>query len=249
MELKQYMQIIRKRLLLIASIVVIVTGLMGVRTYMFTEPLYQASAKLIVSQSFNVNGTQIMDWSNIQSNIMLINSYREIIYSTAILGKVASDNPELRESANSIAGKIIVSAASDSQVMNLSVNDSSYQHAAEVVNAVATVFKDEIPKIMKVDNVTILSEADKSATSFPINSRPLLTVLLSLIVSLMLAVGLVFLLDYLDDTIKTEEDIANTLDVPMLSYISRISRSELKVRRTRGVQQKVGEGSYAAAKQ
>jgi capsular polysaccharide biosynthesis protein len=248
-ELKQYMSIIRKRLLLITSIVVVVTGLMGVKTYMFTEPLYQASAKLIVSQSFNVNGTQIMDWSSIQSNIMLINSYKEIIYSTAILGRVASENPDLRESANSIANKIIVSAANDSQVMNIAVNDSSYKHAVEVVNAVATVFKSEIPKIMKVDNVTILSEADMNAASVPINSRPLLTVLLSFIVSLMLAIGLVFLLDYLDDTIKSEEDIANTLDVPMLAYISRIGRSELKVRRTRGIQQKVGEGSYAAAKQ
>jgi capsular polysaccharide biosynthesis protein len=243
------MSIIRKRLLLITSIVVVVTGLMGVKTYMFTEPLYQASAKLIVSQSFNVNGTQIMDWSSIQSNIMLINSYKEIIYSTAILGRVASENPDLRESANSIANKIIVSAANDSQVMNIAVNDSSYKHAVEVVNAVATVFKSEIPKIMKVDNVTILSEADMNAASVPINSRPLLTVLLSFIVSLMLAIGLVFLLDYLDDTIKSEEDIANTLDVPMLAYISRIGRSELKVRRTRGIQQKVGEGSYAAAKQ
>jgi capsular polysaccharide biosynthesis protein len=190
-----------------------------------------------------------MDWSSIQSNIMLINSYKEIIYSTAILGRVASENPDLRESANSIANKIIVSAANDSQVMNIAVNDSSYKHAVEVVNAVATVFKSEIPKIMKVDNVTILSEADMNAASVPINSRPLLTVLLSFIVSLMLAIGLVFLLDYLDDTIKSEEDIANTLDVPMLAYISRIGRSELKVRRTRGIQQKVGEGSYAAAKQ
>ncbi|MNG30274.1 hypothetical protein D3C84_1158610 [compost metagenome] len=65
----------------------------------------------------------------------------------------------------------------------------------------------------------------------------------------MLAIGLAFLLDYLDDTVKSEEDIVQTLDLPMLSYISKITKADMKVRRSRGIQQKAGEGSYAAAKQ
>jgi capsular polysaccharide biosynthesis protein len=133
--------------------------------------------------------------------------------------------------------------------MNISAVDTSYKHAVEIVNAVSTVFKEEIPKIMKVDNVTILSEADPNVLASPINSNPVISIILAFIVSLMLAVGLVFLLDYLDDTIKSEEDIASTLELPTLSYISRISRSDLKVRRTRGAQQKVGDGAYATAKQ
>lgn len=248
MELKQYMQVIRKRLLLITSVVVIVTVLVGIKSFMFTQDVYQANSKLIVSQSFDVNGTQMMDWSNMQTNIMLINSYKEIIYSSAILNKVVSAYPELNESPASIASKLGVSSANDSQVMNIFANDSTYGHAAGIVNAVSTVFKQEIPKIMKVDNVTILSEADPNAIAYPINRNPLIPVLLAFIVSMMLAVGFVFLLDYLDDTIKSEEDVVSTLELPMLSYISRISKSELKVRRARGVQQKAGEGAYAAAK-
>ncbi|MBD3921525.1 lipopolysaccharide biosynthesis protein [Paenibacillus sp. PR3] len=249
MELKQIMQIIRKRLLLITSIVVIVSALVGIKSFMFTEDVYQANSKLIVSQSFNVNGTEMMDYSNIQSNIKLINSYKEIIYSSAILNKVVSAHPELNETPVGIASKLGVSSASDSQVMNIVAVDTNYRHAAEIVNAVAIVFKQEIPKIMKVDNVTILSEAEVNAFAVPTNSSPFKAVILAFIVSLMLAVGLVFLLDYLDDTIKSEEDIVSALELPMLSYISRISKSELKVRRTRGVQQKVGEGVYATAKQ
>lgn len=249
MELKQYMQIIRKRLLLITSIVVIVSALVGIKSFMFNQDVYQSTAKLIVSQSFKVNGTEIMDWSNVQTNLLLISSYKEIMYSSAILNKVVSEYPELNETPANIASKLIISSANDSQVMNISAVDTTYSHAAEIVNAVSKVFKEEISKIMKVDNVTILSEADPSVNASPINSNPAISVILAFIVSLMLAVGFVFLLDYLDDTIKSEEDIASTLDLPMLSYISRISKSELKVRRTRGVQQKVGEGSYAAAKQ
>ncbi|PWV93821.1 capsular polysaccharide biosynthesis protein [Paenibacillus cellulosilyticus] len=249
MELKQYMRVIRKRLLLISSIVVIVSALVGVKGFMFTQDVYQSTAKLIVSQSFKVNGTEIMDWSNVQTNLLLISSYKEIIYSSAILNKVVTEFPELNETPANIASKLVISSANDSQVMNISAVDTTYKHAAEIVNAVSKVFKEEIPKIMKVDNVTILSEADSNAIASPINSSPIVSVLLAFIVSLMLAVGLVFLLDYLDDTIKSEEDVNSVLDLPMLSYISRISRSELKTRKSRGVQQKAGEGAYAAAKQ
>lgn len=249
MELKQYFRVIRKRILLIISLVVIVTVLVGLKSFMFTQDMYQANSKLIVSQSFKVNGTEIMDWSNMQTNIMLINSYKEIIYSSAILNKVVSAYPELNETPASIASKLGISNSNSSQVMNVYAVDTSYSHAAEIVNAVATVFKQEIPNIMKVDNVTILSEAEVNASASPTNINPVIVVFLAFVVSLMLSVALVFLLDYLDDTIKSEEDIATALELPMLSYISRIGKSELKVRRTRGVQQKVGEGTYAAAKQ
>ncbi|WP_127531048.1 YveK family protein [Paenibacillus kobensis] len=249
MELKHYFRIIRKRLLLISSIVLVVCVLAGIRSFVYTSDIYQANAKLIVNQSVNVNGVQRLDWSSIQSNIMLINSYKEIVHSSAILNKVVDQYPELNMTPVQLNGIISVSAANDSQVMNITAVDSSYERAVDIANAVSTVFKKEIPSIMHVDNVTILSEADASVGGAPINSSPIVAIIISFIVSLMLAVGLAFLLDYLDDTVKSEEDIVQTLELPMLSYISKINKSDMKVRRSRSVQQKAGEGAYAAAKQ
>ena len=94
MELKGYLKVIRKKLLLIASIVLAACVLTGIKSFLYTDPVYQASAKLIVNQSFEVDGKQMVDWSSIQSNIMLINSYKEIIDSAAILDKVVSKYPD-----------------------------------------------------------------------------------------------------------------------------------------------------------
>ena len=248
MELKRFYHILRKRMVLISLIVIAACVLTGIKSFLYTEDVYRANAKLIVSQSFDIEGTQVMNVSLIQSNIMLINSYIEIIHSSAILNKVVEKYPDLQATPGEINSKISVSNANDSQVMNLTVVDSSYRRAAEIANAVAVVFKENIPAIMHVDNVTILSEADTAANASPVNSNPVLMVIISFIVSLMLAVGLVFLLDYLDDTVKTEADVVQTLGLPMLSYISKINKSEMKIRSSRGIKQKAGE-TYAAAKQ
>jgi Capsular polysaccharide biosynthesis protein len=247
-ELKRFYHILRKRMVLISLIVIAACVLTGIKSFLYTEDVYRANAKLIVSQSFDIEGTQVMNVSLIQSNIMLINSYIEIIHSSAILNKVVEKYPDLQATPGEINSKISVSNANDSQVMNLTVVDSSYRRAAEIANAVAVVFKENIPAIMHVDNVTILSEADTAANASPVNSNPVLMVIISFIVSLMLAVGLVFLLDYLDDTVKTEADVVQTLGLPMLSYISKINKSEMKIRSSRGIKQKAGE-TYAAAKQ
>lgn len=250
MELKQYFRIIQKKWWLIATIVIVAMVATGVKSYLFTTPIYAANAKLIVNQSSGEGGASL-NASTIQTSIFLINSYKEIIKSSAIMNKVVEEYPNLGESAWQLSAKISVTSANNSQVMNLVYRDTSYVKAAEIVNAVSTVFKEQIPHIMNVDNITILSEADMSASPAPININSIMNLLISLVVSLMLAIGLVFLLDYLDDTLKSEVDITATLDVPVLAVVGKMSKADLKKSaRMKGMQKtKVGESQYATINQ
>ena len=56
----------------------------------------------------------------------------------------------------------------------------------------------------------------------PVLPKTALNVLLAAIVGLMVAGGVAFLLDYLDDTIKTPDDVANTLGLATLGSINRL---------------------------
>ena len=93
MELKRYLLILQKKMWLIVAIALIAGIGAGVKSIFFTQPLYEASSKLIVNQTSSVEGQAIMDFSMIQTNIKLINSYKEIIKSSAIMDKVAADIP------------------------------------------------------------------------------------------------------------------------------------------------------------
>nr|WP_285856083.1 Wzz/FepE/Etk N-terminal domain-containing protein [Paenibacillus illinoisensis] len=247
--MKEYMQILRKRIWIIVAFVAVACIGAGVKNYFFTVPIYEANAKLIVNQAYNAEGVPSLDIGSIQTNIKVINSYMEIIKSSAILDKVAATYPDLGMNGNQLAQNISVTTANESQVMSLTATGLSSEKAAKTVNAVAKVFESQIPVIMKVDNVTILSEAKPTESSRPINVNPTVNILISFLVGLLLAVGFVFLLEYLDDTLKTEDELEKELGIPALAVISKIKKEEVRSSKQTISQKQVGDGQYATVNQ
>ena len=92
---------------------------------------------------------------------------------------------------------------------------------------------------MRIDNIHILAPAELPENPAPIKPQPILNMAIALVVGLMAGVGLAFLLEYLDNTIKNEQDIENVLGLPVLGAITTITteeeRSDAKARRTKGV--------------
>lgn len=232
LDLKDYIKIIRKRLWIIISIVCIASLASAIISYFFIDPTYQASTKLIVNKSNDREGVDQVDINSINTNLRLIDTYKEIIKTPAIMGKVVASYPEFNLSVDQLIGKVKVSSVNNTQVMTLIVQDESYAKAANIVNAVSHVFQEEIPKIMnmKVENVFLLNEAQALANPSPVKPNKKLNVAISFIVSLMAAVGLVFLLEYLDDTIKSEDDIQQFLGIPALGLIAKIMPEDIEVR-------------------
>ena len=250
MELKEYLSILAKRKWMIAVIVLLACVATGIKSYYYTTPIYSASAKLIVNQAFEFQGMSMLDLSTMQTNITVINSYKEIIQSAAILDKVAQKYPDLKLSGSELKSGLSVGSSAESQVMDLSFTSTSYVQAAKAVNAIAETFKTVNPTIMKVDNVNILNKADVDADAWSINTSPIVLLFISFVVSFMLSVGLVFLLHYLDDTIKTERDVVAQLELPMLTQITKISKyGSRSSKPSASKPQSVGEGSYATLNQ
>lgn len=253
MELKQYIKIVAKRKWMITSIVLIACILAGIKGFLYTTPVYSASAKLVVNQSYEYDGVSMLDYSLIQTNLMVINSYKEIIKSRAIMDKVAAAYPDLHLTSSELSAGVSISSSNDSQIMDLTFVSTDYRQAAKAVNSIAKVFKSQNPNIMKVDNVTLLNEAQVELENpVPINMDPVTLMALAFIVSCMLSIGLAFLLDYLDDTIKSEQDIEKHLGLPMLSLITRMNRGELKRKYTNKptstTPAQAGETTYVTAK-
>jgi capsular polysaccharide biosynthesis protein len=126
-------------------------------------------------------------------------------------------------SAGALNVLVTVTSEQDSQVVNISVQNEDPQTAANIANAIATTFKAEISTLMNVDNVSILTEAQIDENPSPVNPKPVLNMAIALVVGLMAGVGLAFLLEYLDNTIKTEQDIENQLGLPVLGAITTIN--------------------------
>ena len=227
MELKQYWFIIKRRLLLIVLIIAVSCLSIGIYSYYFITPQYDASAKLIVNQTKDSSSLiPSIDLGSINTTIGLIKTYKEIIKTPRLMKIVVKEYPELGVTHGELIGKVSVSSVNETQVMSISVRDNSYEKAANIANAVAVVFQQKIPELMKVDNVSVLDKADPTESHNPVAPNAKLNIAVAFMLALMFGVGLSFLLDYLDDTVKTEEDIEKLLGVPVLTSIPRFKESD-----------------------
>ena len=75
---------------------------------------------------------------------------------------------------------------------------------------------------MSVDNVNILSPAVLAENPSPVKPNKMLNIAIGAVVGLMIGVGLAFLLEYLDTTIKTEHDVEELLHLPIIGLVSPI---------------------------
>ncbi|MEH6993704.1 Wzz/FepE/Etk N-terminal domain-containing protein [Neobacillus drentensis] len=233
-SLKELLETLKKRLVMIILITMTAGLVSGIISYFVLTPIYQASTQILVNQAKSEQS--VYSPSEVQTNLQLINTYNVIIKSPAILDKVAADL-KLDMTAAQLNGKITVGSEKDSQVVNISVQDPDPDRAAKIANKIAEVFKTEIKKIMSVDNVSVLAKATVEEDQPPIKPQPVMNVAIAIVVGLMAAVGLAFLLEYFDSTIKNEQDIEKILGIPILGVIAQIDdqkMEELKKRKAAG---------------
>ncbi|MFJ8455924.1 YveK family protein [Bacillus paramycoides] len=226
-SLKELFHILKKRL---AMILVIAFGAAIVSTiisFFFMTPIYQSSTQILVNQK-KQEGAAIQ-YNEVQTNIQLTNTYKVIIKSPVILDQV-KEKLGLDITAQELNKKIEVANEKDSQVVSVTAQDKDPKLARDIANMTAEVFKGEVAKIMSVDNVTILSKAELSEELSPIKPRPMLNVAITFIVGLMAAVALAFLLEYLDNTVKKEEDVENLLGLPVLGIVARMDEETTNVK-------------------
>ncbi len=248
MELKLMIQMLRKRLWLIVVFVVVCTAGAGLYSKYMMTPKYEAASTLIVNKMNVEQGARGLDLNEITSNIMLINSYKVIITSASIMDKVVQQNPGLKATSRELIDDLEVITVQNSQVITLKMKDPSYERAMNIVNAVSKVFKEEIPQIMKVDNISVLDNAKPVADPAPVSPRLKVNMAVAFAVSFLIVVGIVLLLEYLDDTVKNEHDVERYLELTTLGAIRKMKKSDLRTRSSARTKKQAGE-KYAPLSQ
>lgn len=225
-SLQEIVEIIKKRFRLIIGITIVAALIAAIVSFFILTPIYESSTQFIVNEERQDRDSYI-DSSTIRTNVELINTYNVIITSSAILDEVI-DILELDLSVDSLKNKISVSSEQNSQVVTVSVKDPHPERATAIANATVQVFKDSIPTIMNVDNVSILTEATTKENPSPVEPNPKLNIAIAIVLGLMIGVGLAFLLEYLDTKVYTEEDIAH-LDLPVIGTIYTIEANDIRL--------------------
>lgn len=199
MSLQDIFSTIRKRIRFIILLTFLAIFITGIVSFFILTPVYQTSTGILVNQSPAETG-QLSD-QNIQADLHLINTYSGIIKSPAILDQVVGEL-NLDMTLEQLTEKVTVSNAEQSQILNITVEDKNPEVAVEIANTTASVFENDIANLMNIDNVTIFSPAVLREEPVPIFPKPMLYMAVAAVVGLMLGVGIAFLLEDLNTTIK-----------------------------------------------
>lgn len=231
-SLYELLQAFKKRLLLNIGIFLFVVSATGLVSYFLLPPNYQSSTQILVNKK--ESGDEQLNSQDIQTNLQLINTYRVIIKSPVILSQVI-EKLNLQTTPDLLTKKISVTSEQNSQVVNVTVKDRELKKAAEIANMTADVFQKEISELMKVDNVTILSPAINKSYIKPITPNIPLNIIIAAVVGLMIGVGVTFLIEFFDTTVKTEEDIQELVGFSILGFVSPASAKKVRDAREKEV--------------
>lgn len=220
LNLQQIFSTLKKNWKLISLITILAAAATAGVSYYLITPVYGSSTQILISQE--QSETSLLSNQSIEADLQLINTYSVIIKSPVVLDQVI-EQLNLNTSVDELQKEITVIAASGSQVIDLSVKNENAATAVQIANSTAEIFKNEVRELMNINNVTILSPAALKANPVPVAPNSLLNTAMAAAVGLMLGVGMAFLREYLDTTIKDENDIEILLNVPLLATISPIA--------------------------
>lgn len=88
---------------------------------------------------------------------------------------------------------------------------------AQLANFNTTLDQLRVDAALRTGGATIIKNASVSST--PIEPTPTRTATLALIVGLLIGLGAAFLIDYLDDKVRSEEDLERLVDNPVLAVV------------------------------
>ncbi|MER2105665.1 MAG: Wzz/FepE/Etk N-terminal domain-containing protein [Solibacillus sp.] len=217
MTARQLLVILKKRFWLLFGILVLFVGVAVALSYFVLTPKYEAQTQILVNQKDGYS------WDQTQTDLRLINTYNVIIASPVILTEVIN-RLDLAVTPAQLAEQMTVSNENDSKVVNIVVLNESAQQAVAISNMIAEVFQQEVPNIMAVDNIKILSYAKQSESSQPVSPNLLLNILLAFLIGSLVGIGFVLLLEALDTTISNEFQVEEIFELPVVGMVGTMKK-------------------------
>lgn len=222
MTLSQFLGVLTKRCVLVVAITILFFVASVFVSFLLMEDVYQATTTIIVSNQAVGASSEQLTYNDYSLNVKLVNSYSVICKTNLVLDQVIAEL-NLPMTVEGLGRKVSVSSAKDTEIIHISVKDSSPLMAQSIANSLTRVFREEVKNIMQMDNVQIIDEAPIPKN--PVEPNRLRNIIIGTMIGIMAGLGLAFLLEYMDRTVKTDVQVEEVLDIPVLASVPKIEKN------------------------
>ena len=185
--------------------------LIGLGVKLFVPAKYTANATIYVFSTTDTSSQTISTADKMTTDFQIIATTRTTI-------QMVIDELELNQTVAELKSEnqIRVTNPTDSHMLRISVTNRDPAKAAQVANSLASVMCDQIAYIMKSERPQFVEPAVLGTKSSPYVRRD---ALIGGIAAALIAVTVVLIRYFVNDTITTEEDVNRYLGLTILSSV------------------------------
>ena len=203
--------LLRKWWLIVAVAVVCACGA-AAYTNFTVAPTYTSSATVLMLSK----ETTITSMADLSFGSQLTKDYTVLITSRPVLERVI-ENLGLNMHYKALKGSIVMQNPEDTRILIISATMNDPELAKAVVDELAVVSSEYIADVMEVIPPKIIEEGEVSgAKTGPNVSR---SALMGFLAGAVLVCAIIIVLELLNDSIQTEEDVERYLGIPTLAAV------------------------------
>lgn len=223
MDLKQCFNTIVKRKYLIIIITLAATLISAIFSYFLIKPVYKADISVIIGQAQTDGAKTNQNYNDMLMYQKMVKTYGEFAKSRTVASDVI-EKLALDKSVDQLLAMITVAPKGDTDFLTITVESKDKGEAVLIANQMAKSLKEVSKEVRQADNVQLLDEA--LPPKGPASPKPILNMAIAFFLGLMVSVGITFLLEYLDNTIKDEDELEELVGLPVIGNIPFIKEAE-----------------------
>ena len=213
-NISEIIDAVKKRWKIIALTTVVATLISGIFSFFIISPTYEASTKIFIGKKgAESEGYSSSDVSMYQN---LLKTYSELIKTKDLVNK-AINNSEYDLSVNEVLNDITVNTVAGTQILKVSYKSKSPNIAKNMLESITNEFITKSQELVPNGNVRVLENVELPKN--PVDPNKKINIAIAFIFGMVIGFGIVFLLEYLDNTYKNKEQLEKDLDIPVLGVI------------------------------
>lgn len=213
-SLSEIFEALKKRWIMIATITIIATIISGILSFFVIKPTYETSTKVFIGkEESNLEGYNSND---IQMYQKLLQTYAEAVKTNEVI-KAAIENTSSSLSVSDVKSDLTVIPISDTQILQIKYQNGDPSEAKEILENITNQFVILAKELVTNGNVKVIEEVQLPQN--PVAPNKKMNIAIAFLLGLMVSVGIVFLLEYLDSTYKNKDQLERDLDIPVIGVI------------------------------
>lgn len=214
-SISEVFEAIKKRWTIIVAITLTATIISGIISFFVIDPVYEASTKVFVGKEENDNAAY--NSSEINMYQQLLQTYAQAIKTKDLVNRAISGLKYDGLEARNVVESLTVNPISNTQILQIKYQSKDPNEAKDVLKSVTDEFIVAAKELVPNGNVRVIEEVELPQN--PVSPNKKMNIAIAFLVGLMVSVGLVFLLEYLDNTYKNKDQLEKDLGIPVLGAI------------------------------